>query len=92
LSLVTGHYLCNAPLRDDSKFHPAHTHSTQFPFARRQRLGLQPLSSATVASLVKTVAAATQSVAHLTPEQAAMDEDYWAIIQNAFTVTRGSST
>jgi isopenicillin-N epimerase len=52
-------------------------------------LGLAALSSATVASLLKTVAAATQSVAHLTPEQAAMDEDYWAIIQNSFTVTRG---
>src|SRR6059058_3055341 len=52
-------------------------------------LGLAALSSATVASLLKTVAAATQSVAHLTAEQAAMDEDYWAIIQNAFTVTRG---
>src|SRR5438045_9661942 len=52
-------------------------------------LGLATLSSAAVASLLKTVAAATQSVAHLTPEQAAMDEDYWAIIQNSFTVTRG---
>src|SRR5207248_11369671 len=52
-------------------------------------LGLAALSSATVASLLKNVAAATQSVAYLTPEQAAMDEDYWAIIQNAFTVTRG---
>jgi len=52
-------------------------------------LGLAALSSATIASLLKTVAAATQSVAHLTPEQAAMDEDYWAIIQNSFTVTRG---
>ena len=52
-------------------------------------LGLAALSSAAVASLVKTVAAATQSVAHLTPEQAAMDEDYWAIIQSSFTVTRG---
>src|SRR6188474_1098807 len=52
-------------------------------------LGLAALCSAAVASLLKNVAAATQSVAHLTPEQAAMDEDYWAIIQNAFTVTRG---
>ena len=33
--------------------------------------------------------AATKSIAHLTPEQAAMDEDYWSAIQNAFTVTRG---
>jgi len=23
------------------------------------------------------------------PEEAALDEDYWAIIQNSFTVTRG---
>jgi isopenicillin-N epimerase len=52
-------------------------------------LGLAALSSATVASLLKTVEAATQSVAHLTPEQAAMDEDYWAVIQNSFSVTRG---
>src|SRR5437899_6049524 len=52
-------------------------------------LGLATLSSATVASLLKPVVAATQNVAHLTPEQAAMDEDYWAIIQNSFSVTRG---
>jgi isopenicillin-N epimerase len=52
-------------------------------------LGLATLSSATVASLLKTVAAATESVAHLTPEQAAINEDYWAVIQNSFTVTRG---
>jgi isopenicillin-N epimerase len=52
-------------------------------------LGLAALSSGTVASLLKEVEAATRSVAHLTPEQAAMDEDYWFTIQNAFTVTRG---
>ena len=52
-------------------------------------LGLAAFSSATVASLLKTVSAATQNVAHLTPEEAAMDEDYWAVIQNSFTVTRG---
>src|SRR5688572_26257466 len=52
-------------------------------------LGLAALSSATVASLQKTVEAATTGVAKLTPEEAAMDEDYWAVIQNAFTVTRG---
>jgi selenocysteine lyase/cysteine desulfurase len=51
--------------------------------------GLATLSSATVASLLKSVEAATMTVAHLTPEEAAMDEDYWAIIQNSFTVTRG---
>src|SRR6266496_1419109 len=52
-------------------------------------LGLAALSSATVASLLKNVEAATSTVAHLTPEEAAMDEDYWAIIQNSFSVTRG---
>src|SRR6266700_438249 len=52
-------------------------------------LGLAALSSATVASLLKSVEAATKTVAHLTPEEAAMDEDFWATIQNSFTVTRG---
>src|SRR4051812_42111673 len=51
--------------------------------------GLAALSSATVASLLKNVEAATKTIAHLTPEEAAMDEDYWFAIQNAFTVTRG---
>ncbi|HLN96878.1 MAG TPA: aminotransferase class V-fold PLP-dependent enzyme [Pyrinomonadaceae bacterium] len=52
-------------------------------------LGLATLSSLTVTSLLKEVLAASKHVAHLTPEQAAMDEDYWAAIQNAFSVTRG---
>ena len=52
-------------------------------------LGLAALSSATVASLLKEIEAATKSVSHLTPQQAAMDEDYWSVIQNAFSVTRG---
>ena len=52
-------------------------------------LGLATLSSATVASLLKNVEAATKTVAQLTPEQAAMDDDYWAVIQNSFSVTRG---
>lgn len=52
-------------------------------------VGLAALSSATVANLLKSVTAATTSVAHLTPQQAAMDEDYWSTIQNSFSVTRG---
>lgn len=52
-------------------------------------LGLATLSSATMASLLETVAAATKTVAALTPEQAAADEDYWSVIQNSFSVTRG---
>jgi len=52
-------------------------------------LGLAALSSATVGSLLRNVEAATKNVAHLTPEEAAMDEDYWATLQNSFSVTRG---
>jgi isopenicillin-N epimerase len=52
-------------------------------------LGLAAISSATVDSLLKNVEAATKTVAHVTPEEAARDEDYWAAIQNSFTVTRG---
>src|SRR5712692_6001275 len=52
-------------------------------------LGLAALSSSSIGALLKNIEAATKSVAHLTPEQAAMDEDFWATIQNAFTVTRG---
>src|SRR5678809_905778 len=46
-------------------------------------------SSPLISSLLKEVHAAGNHVAHLTPQQAAMDEDYWSVIQNAFTVTRG---
>src|ERR1700757_713584 len=52
-------------------------------------LGLAALSSGTIASLLRDLQAASKSVAHLTPEEAAADEDYWAAIQNSFSVTRG---
>lgn len=52
-------------------------------------LGLAALTSATVAGLLDDVHAAAAGVAHLTPEQAAADEDFWLAIQQAFTVTRG---
>src|SRR5262245_9639296 len=52
-------------------------------------LGLAALSSATITSLLRNVEAAAKNVAHLTPEEAATDEDYWAAIQNSFSVTRG---
>ena len=52
-------------------------------------LGLAALSSTTVASLLKEVQAATKGIAHLSPQEVAMDEDYWSVIQNAFSVTRG---
>ncbi|MGH2568321.1 MAG: aminotransferase class V-fold PLP-dependent enzyme, partial [Bacteroidota bacterium] len=45
--------------------------------------------SATVSSLLRSIQAATNTVAHLSPEEAATDEDYWATIQKSFSVTRG---
>lgn len=51
--------------------------------------GLAALSSSVVGSLLKDVSAATKHIAHLSAEQAAVDEDYWTTIQQAFTVTRG---
>jgi len=52
-------------------------------------LGLAALSSATVASLFSEVTAAGKRIEHLSPFEAAMDEDYWSTIQQAFSVTRG---
>ncbi|HMT08416.1 MAG TPA: aminotransferase class V-fold PLP-dependent enzyme [Pyrinomonadaceae bacterium] len=52
-------------------------------------LGLAALSSATVGSLFNEVKAAGKAVSHLSPIEAALDEDYWATIQQAFSVTRG---
>jgi isopenicillin-N epimerase len=52
-------------------------------------LGLMALSSATVASLLRNVQAAGKHISHLSPIEAAMDEDYWTTIQQAFSVTRG---
>jgi selenocysteine lyase/cysteine desulfurase len=52
-------------------------------------LGLMALSSTAVASLFENVSAAGKQVAHLSPLDAAMDEDYWTTIQQAFSVTRG---
>ena len=72
------------------------TRPTSSEFSRRRFLsmvgkgvGLATLSSATVASLLDDVHAATARVAHLTPEQAAMDEDFWFHIQESFSITRG---
>jgi len=52
-------------------------------------VGLAALSSPAVASLLKDVEAASRRVAHLTPGEAARDEDFWFSVQQAFTVTRG---
>ena len=52
-------------------------------------LGLMALSSSVVGSLFENVKAAGRHIDHLSPIEAAMDEDYWATIQQAFSVTRG---
>ncbi len=52
-------------------------------------IGLAALSSGTVATLLNEVTAAGRSIDHLSPLDAALDEDYWATIQQAFSVTRG---
>ncbi len=52
-------------------------------------LGLAALSSATIAGLFDNVVAAGRSISNLSPMEAALDEDYWATIQQAFSVTRG---
>jgi selenocysteine lyase/cysteine desulfurase len=51
-------------------------------------LGLMALSSVAVASLLEDIKAAGKSVSRMTPLEAASDEDYWATIQQAFSVTR----
>lgn len=52
-------------------------------------LGLMALSSAAVGSLFENVKAAGKAVDHLSPLEAAADEDFWAVIQQSFSVTRG---
>ncbi len=52
-------------------------------------VGLAALTQPAIGALLKEVEAASRTVAHFSPEQAAMDEDYWSVIQNSFTVTRG---
>jgi selenocysteine lyase/cysteine desulfurase len=52
-------------------------------------LGAMAVSSSVVASLFENLQAASRKIAHLTPEQAATDEDFWGYIQQSFSVTRG---
>ena len=52
-------------------------------------LGLMTLSSSAVASLFENIKAAGKAVDHLSPIEAALDEDYWGTIQQAFSVSRG---
>lgn len=51
--------------------------------------GLMAMSSATVGALFENLNAATRSVEGMSPEAVAADEDFWAVIQQSFSVTRG---
>jgi selenocysteine lyase/cysteine desulfurase len=61
----------------------------QFLFSAGKGVGLAALSSSVVASLFNDVQAAARSVAHLSPEQVATDDDFWFEIQRSFTTGRG---
>src|SRR5687768_4081139 len=52
-------------------------------------LGLMAASSAVVGSLFENIQAAAKRVEHLSAIEAAADEDFWAAIQQSFSVTRG---
>lgn len=65
-------------------------------FSRRKFLssvgkgaGMMALSSSVVVSLFENLQAQTKKAAGLSPEKIAADEDFWANIQQAFSVTRG---
>lgn len=70
---------------------------TNFPDIDRRRflrsagkgLGLMALSSTAVASLFENIKAAGKAVDHLSPADVALNEDFWASIQQSFSVTRG---
>ncbi len=47
------------------------------------------LSSSVVGALFENINAASRKIEHLSPEEVAADEDFWANIQQSFTVTRG---
>jgi isopenicillin-N epimerase len=51
--------------------------------------GLMAMSSTVVASLFENLNAASRKIEHLSPEQVATDEDFWSVIQQSFSVTRG---
>jgi isopenicillin-N epimerase len=52
-------------------------------------LGLMAMSSTAVGALFEKLEAKSRTVAHLSPEAIAADEDFWAVIQQSFSVTRG---
>lgn len=68
---------------------------TREEYNRRQFLsmvgkgvGLAALASTTVASLLEELQASTKPFEHFSPQQLAMNEDYWGEIQRSFSTTR----
>lgn len=61
----------------------------RFLAAAGKGLGMMAMSSAAVGSLFADVTAAGRAVDHLSPIDVASNEDFWAHIQQAFSVTRG---
>ncbi len=53
-------------------------------------LGLMALLSPTVAALLGNVEAAGRAVAHLSPLEAATNEEYWRVIADAFSISRSN--
>jgi len=52
-------------------------------------LGLAAMTTTAIGSLFDDLHASARKVGHLTPEEAAADEDFWFDIQRSFSVTRG---
>lgn len=52
-------------------------------------VGLAALAIPAIGSLLDDLHAASSRIAHLTPEQAALEEDFWFVVQQSFSVTRG---
>lgn len=61
----------------------------KFLMSAGKGLGLMALTSAAIGSLYENIQAAGKAVDNLSPVEVALDEDYWATIQQAFSVTRG---
>ncbi|MFQ6083590.1 MAG: aminotransferase class V-fold PLP-dependent enzyme [Candidatus Aminicenantia bacterium] len=52
-------------------------------------IGLGMIIAAFGQETIQKLEAASQEISHLSPEQAATDEDFWFEIQRAFTISRG---
>ena len=66
-----------------------HIDRRRFLSSAGKGFGLAALSSGTIAALLNDVVVAGRTIDHMSPLDAALDEDYWATIQQTFSVTRG---